>query len=49
MPRVWEALLPVKREDVPNDKLWADLIAIKNRMVFYNPAGLKGKIKASLF
>ena len=26
---------------MPNDKLWADLVAIKKRMVFYNPAGLK--------
>ena len=31
--KVWTALLPVKREDMPNDKLWADLIAIKNRMI----------------
>jgi len=30
----WAALIPVKREDMPNDKLWADLVAIKNRMVF---------------
>ena len=34
---------------MPNGKLWADLIAIKNRMVFYNPAGLRpNKMKASL-
>ena len=49
LAKVWTALLPVKREDMPNDKLWADLVAIKNRMVFYNPAGLKpSKMKASL-
>jgi hypothetical protein len=49
LAKVWTALLPVKREDMPNDKLWADLVAIKNRMVFYNPAGLKpNKLKASL-
>jgi hypothetical protein len=41
LAKVWTALLPVKREDMPNDKLWADLVAIKNRMVFYNPAGLR--------
>jgi uncharacterized protein (DUF433 family) len=47
--KVWTALLPVKREDMSNDKLWADLVAIKNRMVFYNPAGLKpDRMKASL-
>ena len=46
---MWAALLPVKREDMPNGKLWVDLIAIRNRMVFYNPAGLKpNKMKASL-
>jgi hypothetical protein len=46
---VWKALLPVKREDMPNDKVWADLVAIKNRMVFYNPAQQKpNKMKASL-
>jgi hypothetical protein len=49
LAKVWTALLPVKREDMPNDKLWADLVAIKNRMVFYNPAGLTpNKMKASL-
>jgi hypothetical protein len=49
LAKVWTALLPVKREDMPTDKLWADLVAIKNRMVFYNPAGLKpNKMKASL-
>jgi hypothetical protein len=49
LAKVWIALLPVKREDMPNDKLWADLVAIKNRMVFYNPAGLRtNKMKASL-
>jgi hypothetical protein len=49
LARVWTALLPVKREDMPNDKLWANLVAIKNRMVFYNPAGLRpDKMKASL-
>jgi hypothetical protein len=49
LAKVWTALLPVKREDMPNDKLWTDLVAIKNRMVFYNPAGLKpSKMKASL-
>jgi hypothetical protein len=48
LPKVWEALLPVKREDMPNDRLWADLVAIKNRMVFYNPAERKSKMKASL-
>ena len=49
LAKVWTALLPVKRADMPNDKLWADLIAIKNRMVFYNPAGLRpNKMKASL-
>jgi hypothetical protein len=49
LAKVWTALLLVQREDMPNDKLWADLVAIKNRMVFYNPAGLKpNKIKASL-
>jgi hypothetical protein len=49
LKKVWAALLPVKREDMPNDKLWADLLAIKNRMVFYNPAGIKpDKMKASL-
>jgi hypothetical protein len=49
LAKVWTALLLVKREDMPNDKLWADLVAIKNRMVFYNPAGLKpNKMKASL-
>jgi hypothetical protein len=35
LAKVWTALLPVKREDMPNAQLWADLIAIKNRMVFY--------------
>ena len=49
LAKVWTALLPVKREDMSNDKLWADLVAIKNRMVFYNPAGLKpDRMKASL-
>jgi hypothetical protein len=49
LAKVWTALLLVKREDMPTDKLWADLIAIKNRMVFYNPAGLRpNKMKASL-
>jgi hypothetical protein len=49
LAKVWTALLPVKREDMPSAQLWADLIAIKNRMVFYNPAGLKpNKMKASL-
>jgi hypothetical protein len=49
LAKVWTALLPVKRENMPNDKLWADLVAIKNRMVFYNPAGLRpNKMKASL-
>jgi hypothetical protein len=49
LAKAWTALLPVKREDMPNDKLWADLVAIKNRMVFYNPAGLRpNKMKASL-
>jgi hypothetical protein len=49
LAKVWTALLPLKRENMPNDKLWADLIAIKNRMVFYNPAGLRpNKMKASL-
>jgi hypothetical protein len=47
--KVWAILLPIKREQMPNGQLWADLIAIKNRMVFYNPAGLKpNKMKASL-
>jgi hypothetical protein len=41
LAKVWTALLPVKREDMPSDKLWADLVAIKNRMVFYNPGGLR--------
>lgn len=49
LKKVWAALLTLKREDMPNDQLWADLLAIKNRMVFYNPAGLKpNKVKASL-
>ena len=49
LAKVWSALLTVKREDMSNDKLWADLVAIKNRMVFYNPAGLKpDRMKASL-
>jgi hypothetical protein len=49
LANVWTALLRVKREDMPTDKLWADLVAIKNRMVFYNPAGLRpNKMKASL-
>jgi hypothetical protein len=49
LAKVWSALLTVKREDMPSDKLWADLVAIKNRMVFYNPAGLRpNKMKASL-
>jgi hypothetical protein len=49
LAKVWAALVPIKREDLPNAKLWADLIAIKNRMVFYNPAGLRpNKMKASL-
>ena len=49
LAKVWTALLPVKREDMPNAQLWADLIAIKNRMVFYNPAGLRpNKTNASL-
>ena len=49
LAKVWTALLSLKREDMPNDKLWADLVAIKNRMVFYNPAGLRpNKMKASL-
>jgi hypothetical protein len=49
LTKVWAALIPVKREDMPNDQLWADLVAIKNRMVFYNPAGLRpNKMKASL-
>ena len=34
LAKVWTALLSVKREDMPNAQLWADLIAIKNRMVF---------------
>ena len=37
LAKVWTALLPVKREDMPNDKLWADLVAIKNRMYFTIP------------
>lgn len=50
LAKVWTALLQVKREDMPSDQLWADLVAIKNRMVFYNPAGLRpNKMKASLF
>jgi hypothetical protein len=49
LAKVWTALLLVRREDMPTDKLWADLVAIKNRMVFYNPAGLKpNRMKASL-
>jgi hypothetical protein len=49
LANVWTALLQVKREDIPNDQLWADLVAIKNRMVFYNPAGLRpNKMKAPL-
>src|SRR2546430_1689025 len=49
LAKVWTALLRVTREDMPNDKLWADLVAIKNRMVFYNPAGQKpNKMRASL-
>jgi hypothetical protein len=49
LAKVWTALLQVKREDMPSDKLWADLVAIKNRMVFYNPGGLRpNKMKASL-
>jgi hypothetical protein len=49
LAKVWTALVPVKQEDMPNAQLWADLIAIKNRMVFYNPAGLRpNKMKASL-
>jgi hypothetical protein len=48
LAKVWEALIPVKREDMPNDRLWADLVAIKNRIVFYNPAERKSKMKASL-
>jgi len=49
LANVWAALVPVKREDLPNAKLWDDLIAIKTRMVFYNPAGLRpNKMKASL-
>ena len=48
LAKVWALLLPVKREHMPNGKLWDDLIAIKNQMVFYNPAGLKpNKMKAS--
>jgi hypothetical protein len=40
---------PGEARHLPNAKLWADLIAIKNRMVFYNPAGLRpNKMKASL-
>ena len=35
--------------ELPNDKLWADLIAIMNRMVFYNPSGRRpNRMKASL-
>ena len=49
LAKVWAALVPVNREDLPNAKLWADLVSIKNRMVFYNPAGLRpNKMKASL-
>jgi hypothetical protein len=49
LAKVWTALLPVKREDLPNAQVWADLIAIKNRLVFYNPAGLRrNNMKASL-
>ena len=49
LAKVWARLLPVKREHMPNGKLWDDLIAIKNGMVFYNPAGLRpNKMKASL-
>ena len=49
LPKVWEALLPVKREDMPNDQVGAELVAIKNRLVFYNPAEHKlKKRKASL-
>jgi hypothetical protein len=37
LTKVWTALLPLKRENMPNDKLWADLVAIKNRMYFTIP------------
>ena len=49
LAKVSTALLRVKREDMPNAQLWSDLIAIKNRIVFYNPAELRpNKMKASL-
>ena len=49
LAKVWTILLPVKREHMPNGKLWGDLIAIKNRMVFYNPGAVRpNKTKASL-
>jgi type II secretory pathway component PulM len=49
LAKVWATLLPIKREDIANDKLWADLVAIMNRMVFYNPSGRRpNRMKASL-
>ena len=49
LAKVWATLSPIKREDMPNDKLWADLMAITNRMVFYNPSGRRpNRMKASL-
>ncbi len=43
LANVWAALVPVKREDLPNAKLWADLIAIKTRMVFLQSGGAKAE------
>ena len=49
LAKVWATLLPIRREDMANDKLWADLVAIMNRMVFYNPSGRRpNRTKASL-
>ena len=49
LAKVWATLSPIKREDMPNEKLWADLMAITNRMVFYNPSGRRpNRMKASL-
>ena len=49
LANVWATLSPIKREDMPNDKLWADLVAIMNRMVFYNPSGRRpNRMNASL-
>ena len=44
LAKVWTTLLPVKREDMPNAQLWADLIAIRTEWYFIIQPG-SGRIR----